>query len=51
MKNGASIDLVSGIGTPTDDNKEMVMSYVWRVPININELDYIQIGGQQITVK
>lgn len=44
MKNGAEIVPRSGVGSPTDDNSEMVMTYIWRVPLNLEEIDYIIIG-------
>lgn len=51
LKNGAEIFPMSGVGSPTDDNSKMVMTYTWRIPLNLDEVDSIRICGQEIPVE
>lgn len=50
LNNGKTIGNNGGIGSPTNDNKNMRFSYQWLVPVNLDEVAAVQIGNIQISV-
>lgn len=50
LSNGKTIGNNGGIGSPTEDNKDMSFSYQWLVPVDLNEVVAVQIGETQIAV-
>ncbi|MGI6028152.1 MAG: hypothetical protein ACOX81_01915 [Candidatus Heteroscillospira sp.] len=48
MKSAAGIGSGGGSGTVGEDGEYMYFSYQWEVPIDLDELDYVQIGGTKI---
>ena len=50
LNNGKTIGNNGGIGSPTDDNKNMRFSYQWLVPVDLDEVAAVQIGNFQISI-
>ena len=38
------------MGSPTDDNQFMQYTYQWLVPVNLDEVDHLEIGTAQIAL-
>lgn len=50
LDNGKIIGNNGGIGSPTEDNREMCFSYQWLVPVNLDEAAAVLIGETQIPI-
>ena len=50
LNNGKMIDNNGGIGSPTEDNRNMCFSYQWLVPVNLDEAAVVQIGETRIPI-
>lgn len=48
--NGESIGCSGSNGTPLEDGKTLSCSYQWRIPVNLEDVSFIQIGETQISI-
>ena len=50
LKNGKTVINTGAMGSPTDDNQFMQYTYQWLVPVNLDEVDHLEIGTAQIAL-
>lgn len=50
LKNGKTVINTGAMASPTDDNQFMQYTYQWLVPVNLDEVDHLEIGTAKIAL-
>lgn len=50
LKNGKTIGNDGGIASPTEGNVDMMFTYQWLIPVNLEEVAFVRFGSTEIPV-